>query len=471
MKSKVVILLLLFTLILSKNLQSPNKKLNDYSDILRLINQTVSNNSNFTSASYNRLAYVVDTFGPRLWGSENLQAAIDYMNQTMHVEGFDNPRLELVPDIPHWVRGEEHLTLLSPHPTPTKVPMIGLGQSLGGNVTGEVIVVTSYEDLDNKKDLVNGKIVLFNYNWTSYGKGVSFRVSGASRAARYNATGCLIRSVTPVSIASPHTGSLYYDNKYPKIPAAAISVEDADMFSRMQKRGQKIVVNLYMEARFLNNTNSYNVVGELRGSTYPDEIVLLGGHIDSWDVGPQSGANDDGGGFMTCFEAVRVLIKLGLRPKRTIRFIAWSGEEFGVSASGGYAYMRTHQNEMDKHVVAFESDIGSTDIYGFAFNGGNKGFQIIKTIGQMYFGEYGADLVTYGNAENSDNEPLFDNYKIPQMRNLIRDTEDDRYYFTYHHSAGDSMSIMNPFEMDRNVALIAGMMYIIADLPGPIPRD
>jgi carboxypeptidase Q len=393
------------------------------------------------------------------------------MNDTMTAEGFENVRLEPVLDIPHWVRGEEELTLLSPHPTPTRIPMIGLGQSVGGNVTGEVIVVSTFDELDAKKDLVNGKIVLFNMEWITYGQTVIYRSKGPSIAAKYNATACLIRSVTPVSISSPHTGSLQYDPNYPKIPAAAISVEDAAMFARMQKRGQKIVVNLYMEAKLLPNTNSSNAVGEIVGSTYPEQIILLGGHIDSWDVGPQTGANDDGGGFMTCFEAVRVLLKLGLRPKRTIRFIAWSGEEFGATTSGSVSYMNTHKTEMNNHVIAFESDLGSTDIYGFAFNGGQKGYNIIKILSQTYLKDYQADLVTFGDGGNSDNEPLFDNYQIPQMSNKIKDTSDEQLYFTYHHSAGDSMSVMNPHDMDRNVILIAGMMYMIADLPGTIPRD
>ena len=472
MKIKVIFLLILITFIVSKkkNLKNSNKA-TDYTDILKLINNTVFLNPEFTNASYNRLAYVVDTFGPRLWGSANLEEVLKYMNNSMIEEGFENPRLEPVLDIPHWVRGEERLVLLSPHPTPTKIPMIGLGQSIGGNITGEVIVFKTFEELESKKDLVSGKIVLFNQDWINYGETVQYRSQGASIAASYNAKACLVRSVTPVSISSPHTGSLYYDPRYPKIPAAAISVEDAAMFERMQKRGQKIIVNLYMEAQFLPNTNSSNVVGEIVGSTYPEQIILLGGHIDSWDVGPQTGANDDGGGFMTCFEAVRLLIKLGLRPKRTIRFIAWSGEEFGVNTSGSIAYMNAHKNEMDNHVVAFESDIGSSDIYGFAFNGGVIGYNILKILGEVYLKDYEASLITYGNAGNSDNEPLFNDYKVPQMRNLVKDTDDDKFYFTYHHSAGDSMSIMNAHDMDRNVVLIAGMMYMIADLPSAIPRD
>jgi len=226
-----------------------------------------------------------------------------------------------------------------------------------------------------------------------------------------------------------------------------------------------------MEAQFLNNTNAHNVVGELVGSTYPEQIVLLGGHIDSWDVGPQTGANDDGGGFMTCFEAVRLLVKLGLRPKRTLRFIAWSGEEFGLDSSGAMAYMRSHVDEMPNHVVAFESDLGSNFIYGFGFSGGDKGFTLLKMLSDMYLKNDYNMTFQNNNGENADTSPLNENYGVPMMRNLIQDTADNQFYFTYHHSAGDSMTIMNPDHLNRNVVMIASMLYMIADIPTKIPRD
>jgi len=442
----------------------------DYTEVLKLLNDTMTSSNQFQNASFDRLAYVVDSFGPRLWGSDNLELALKYMRDAMIEEGFENVRLEPVPNITHWVRGEEKLTLFDPRPSPTKIPMVGLGQSVGGNVTGEVIVFKTFDEMEANKDKIKGKIVLFNMEWVSYGKTVAYRSSGASRVSKYGAIGCIIRSVTPVSIASPHTGSMYYDSRYPRIPAAAISVEDAAMFERMYKRGQKIVVNLYMEAQFLPNTNSNNVVGELVGSTYPDEIVLMGGHIDSWDVGPQTGANDDGAGFMVCFEAVRLLTKLGLRPKRTLRFIAWSGEEFGSDASGSMAYMRAHKNEMEKHVLGFESDLGAQFPTGFGFTGGEKAYSILKMLSDTYMKDFNSTM-QFGGGDNADVDPLYQNYKVPMMAPIIQDTSDHKFYFTYHHSAGDSMNILNPKEMDRNVLLIASMMYLIADLPTPLPKE
>ena len=239
----------------------------------------------------------------------------------MKKDGFGNDAyLELVPNISKWVRNEEKLTLYSPRPIPTNIPLTGIGLSVGGNITGEVLVVKDFEELEEKSNMVAGKIVLFNAKWVNYSKTVIYRTAGPSRAAKYGAIGCLVRSVTPFSIESPHTGALSYDKSYKKIPAACISIEDAEMFQRMFDRGQTISINLFMGARFEGYTNSYNVIAELKGTEKPEEVILIGGHIDSWDVGPQTGANDDGGGFMVCYQALRTLKFLGLRPKRTIRY-------------------------------------------------------------------------------------------------------------------------------------------------------
>lgn len=194
-------------------------------------------------------------------------------------------------------------------------------------------------------------------------------MNGPSRAAKYGAKATLVRSVASASISSVHTGYMEYDPKYPKIPCAAITVEDAEMLQRMQNRGQTIKVNLNLQNEFVPNTYSNNVIFEIVGSTYPDQVVLAGGHIDTWDTGSQTGANDDGGGFITVFEALRLLKQSGFRPKRTIRFIAWSGEESGSLIDGAAQYASTHAKELSKHVAAFESDLGSTKLLGFGHTG------------------------------------------------------------------------------------------------------
>lgn len=193
-------------------------------------------------------------------------------------------------------------------------------------MTAEVIVVRDWDELEQMKDKVPGKIVCYNNKWVDYGTSVGYRVDGASIAAKYGAKAMLVRSVASVSVYSVHTGYMEYDPKYPKIPCAAITVEDAEMFQRMQDRGQTIRVNFNLQNEFVPNTYSNNLIFEITGATYPDQIVLAGGHIDTWDTGSQTGANDDGGGFITVFEALRLLKQSGYRPKRTLRFIAWSGE-------------------------------------------------------------------------------------------------------------------------------------------------
>jgi len=465
---KVFLSLVLFCLIstiFTNNKFLPFAKEYSYGDVVdTLINAFNATNSTFKHSAYNRTSYLVETFGPRLWGSVNLEKAIKHMYNEMVKHNFDNPRLELVPNITNWSRGKEKLTLLSPHPTPTNIPMIGLGLSVGGNVTAEVIVVHTFDELELVKDQVSGKIVLFNEEWTGYGSTVQYRAVGASAAAKHGAVGCLIRSVAPVTYETPHTGSLYYTGPE-RIPAAAISIESALMFDHMQQRGQKIIVNLYMEAQYGTEIkNSYNVVGEIRGTTYPEEIIVLGGHIDSWDTGPQTGANDDGAGFMVCFEVVKTLIELNLRPKRTLRFIAWSGEEFGRDNAGSQVYMNTHKDEMKNHILAFESDLGTTRLKGFGFTGTDFARSVVKTIANTYLTRLGCtEIVEDG--ESQDVNPLYTNYKVPMMNNYIDHTKNNDDYFAVHHSAADNMSVLDPDTMDDNVKGIASMLFIIADMP------
>ena len=471
----------LFQNLFSNEKNTPNKKEflepnkftthKDYNQIVNLISQKIKLDPDLKSAAYNRVAYLVDTFGPRLWGSEELLDASKYMQSRLIAEKFENVKLEENKNSLHWVRGSESLTMFSPRKNPTKIPMVGLGKSIGGVASGELITFESFEDLEKNASKVPGKVVLFNPKWTGYGDVSKYRANGASQAAKHGAIACLVRSLTPFSIESPHGGAMNYDENYSKIPAAAISLEDADMFERMYNRGQKVILQLKMEAHFEDLTSTYNVVGEITGSEFPNEIILIGGHIDSWDVGPQTGANDDAAGFMVCMEAVRVLIKLNLRPKRTIRFIAWSGEEFGDKNSGGPNYAKMHTNELDNHVIAFESDLGTTDIEGFGFSGGSNGFEIFKKINENYLMKnLNLTRIENGDGVMQDTTPLY-KAGIPVVRNLIKDSPDSKFYFTYHHSGGDTVSILNKDDMDKNVAAIASLFYVIADMPEKFPRN
>lgn len=228
----------------------------------------------------------------------------------------------------------------------------------------------------------------------------------------------------------------------------------------MQNRGQNITVHLIIETQFVSNCYSNNVIFEIKGAEKPDEIVLAGGHIDSWDTGSQTGANDDGGGFITVFEAFRMLKKLGFRPRRTLRFIAWSGEESGSDRDGAAQYLERHLNEVNKHVAAFESDLGSTKLIGFGHTGSGK--DIVQNVLTKYMSILGASQYS-DDGYSADVEPLSEK-GVPIFNNIIQDTPDHSFYFKYHHTAGDSMTMMNTDDLDSNVVGIAAFLYIIADL-------
>lgn len=331
-----------------------------------------------------------------------------------------------------------------------------------------VVVVNDWEELDSLKQKVAGKIVLFNPKWHDYDTSVDYRANGASRAAKYGALAALVRSVTPQSIESVHAGAMVYAEGSPKIPTAAITTEDADMFARMQKRGQTITVELDLQSFQVAGTNSNNLVFELRGTTFPEQVILMGGHIDSWDTGSQTGANDDGGGFMTVYEALRLLKNNGFRPKRTLRFIAWSGEEFGDAKNGAHQYVSRHESEIEKHIAVFESDEGSRKLIGFGFSGNATARQLLNDISSKYLSLINCNFIG-DDGEEADSADLFER-GVPMLKNIVEDTVDQQFYFTYHHTRGDSMSIMNPDQMDSNVLGIAVLTYILADLENTIGR-
>ncbi|MDZ4672825.1 MAG: M20/M25/M40 family metallo-hydrolase, partial [Gemmatimonadota bacterium] len=293
------------------------------------------------SAAWNRIAELGDRFGPRFSGTPNLEQAIDWIMAEMRRDGLDNVRGEPVM-VPRWVRGEESAELLLPRWS--KLPMLGLGGSIGtpaGGIIADVLVVSSFADLEAKAAQARGKIVLFDVPFTSYGQTVQYRSQGAIAAARAGAVASMIRSVGPFGMQTPHTGGMAYDSTVTRIAHFAITMEDAMMLHRMQDRGQPIRVRVQMAAQTLPDAPSRNVMGEIRGREFPNEVIVMGGHIDSWDVG--TGATDDGGGVVIAWEAIRLMKKLGLQPRRTIRVVGWTNEENGLR--GGNAYRDQHRGE------------------------------------------------------------------------------------------------------------------------------
>lgn len=414
--------------------------------------------------SWDRLAELTDTFGPRLSGSPALEGALRWAEARMKDDGLENVRLEPV-KVPHWVRGGESLELVEPVSARGPLVVLGLGNSVGTRregVEGELVIVKSFDELEALGEAkVRGRIVLFNVPYTSYGETVRYRGAGASRAAKLGAQAMLLRSVGPVGLRTPHTGALRYDESQSRIPAAAIPVEDAERLQRLFDRGLRLIVRLKMEARFLEDAWSANLLGEIVGRKKPHEIVLVGGHIDSWDVG--TGAMDDAGGCIATWEALRLVKKLGLRPRRTLRVVLFTNEENGLE--GAEAYLEHHRAEVMNHVLALESDSGVFSPRGFGFSGSEAARAVVKEIAAL-LGEVSATDVT-PEGGGADIGPLVRAGRVPAASLNV----DGSRYFTYHHSPADTLERLDPGELQRCVAAVAVLAYVAADLPEALPRD
>jgi carboxypeptidase Q len=426
---------------------------NEYRDVAnRLIDAATGDHDAFA-----RLTELVDRFGSRVSGSVALEKAIDWMMVEMASDGLDNVAGDPVM-VPHWVRGNESLELVLPRPR--SLPMLGLGGSIAtprGGIRAEVLVVNSFDDLTARAAEAPGRIVLFDVPFTGYGQTVAYRSQGAIAAARVGAVASLIRSVTPYSQQTPHTGNMNYDDDVRRIPHAAITVEDAAMLHRMQDRGERIEVLLKMEAEMLPDALSRNVMAEITGSEFPNEVIVLGGHIDSWDVG--QGAMDDAGGVVAAWEAVRLMKELGLRPRRTIRVVGWTSEENG--GPGGSKYVEDHADE--HHVLAMESDGGVFKPSGFGFTGSDPAFDIVTEIGSLLT-RIESGQVTRGGG-GADIGPLMQT-GVPGMGLNVDGTR----YFWYHHTDADTIDKLDPDEVALCVATFAVFAYVVADMPLRLPR-
>jgi carboxypeptidase Q len=406
-------------------------------------------------AAWNRLAELTDTFGPRLSGSENLERAIEWAVAEMKKDGLQNVRAESVM-VPHWVRGRESAEIVLPVRSP--LVLAGLGNSIGTpaeGITAELLVVKNWGELDARASDVKGRIVLFNVPFTNYGETVQYRSDGASRAAKLGARAMLLRSVGPVGLRTPHTGVLRYADDAPQIPAAAIPVEDAERLQRMQDRGLSVSVRLHMEAKFLPDAPSANVVGEILGSEHPEEVIVVGGHFDSWDIG--TGATDDGGGCIATWEALRLMKKLGLRPRRTVRVVLFTNEENGLR--GGLAYRDRHKDELANHLLMIESDGGVYKPTGFGFTGSDAGRNQVELIANRLLKEIDADTIRPGGG-GADIGPAVEAGKVPAMSLNV-----DGNYFLIHHTPADTVDRIAPDEIAKSAAAIAVMAYVVADMP------
>ena len=435
-----------------KPLPPPRVKIDEYRErASRIIGAALT-----SDVAYRRLAWLTDRIGHRLSGSEGLERAVAWAVAEMRRDGLDDVRAEKVM-VPHWVRGEESLELLEP--AGRKLPMLGLGNSVGTppeGLTAEAVVVRNFDELEALGERVRGKVVVYNVPFTTYGQTVAYRGSGASRAAKYGAVAALVRSVTPVSLQTPHTGALRYAEEGPKIPAAAVTIEGAELLQRMHDRGERPRVRLKMEARFLPDAESANVVAELKGTEKPDEIVLVSGHLDSWDVG--QGAHDDGGGCIVSWEVARLLKSLKLRPRRTIRVVLFTNEENGLR--GGTAYLDAHRAEVGKHVLAVESDSGVYRATGFGLSAqaSPQARADMREIARLLSG-IRADRID-ADGGGADIGPIMREGVTGASLNV-----DGTHYFDIHHTHADTFDKVSPQELASCVAALTVMAYVVADMP------
>jgi hypothetical protein len=416
-----------------------------------------------TSQAYDTLSYLTDMIGPRLSGSRGAAAAVAWTTARFRAWGIPVTNEPVM--VPHWVRGREEGSLVS-HMN-QKIVLTALGGSVatpGAGITAEVVEVGSFDELKTLGAKVKGKIVFFNSPmdmelvrshraFEAYGKAVAFRSAGPSRAAEYGAKAVVIRSVGSASLRTPHTGSLRYDAKQPKIPAAAMTAEDALLVHRLLLRGERVRMHLLLTPRELPDVASANVIAEWRGSEKPDEIVLIGAHLDSWDLG--TGAIDDGSGVAMVMETMRLLQEMNLRPRRTIRAVLFMNEENGLR--GGRAYFEKHKN--DKHVAAIETDAGAaapsgftTTLKGDALAGLEARTRALAAVGAGRFEttpETGADT-----------SPLVE-AGVPGF-GLV---PEPLHYFDYHHTPADTLDKVDRRELAQDTAAIAALAWALADAP------
>tara|TARA_R110002049_G_scaffold75972_3_gene195460 strand:+ start:6181 stop:7554 length:1374 start_codon:yes stop_codon:yes gene_type:complete len=423
----------------------------------KLIKSSLANEKGFE-----RLTHLTDYYGPRLSGSEILEKGIDWIVEEMKKDGFDKVWTQPVM-VPHWVRGKESATLNAP--IKKDLPMASMGGSVGtpaNGITAEVMVVKSFEELENRKSEAEGKIVLFNVAFTTYGETVQYRMNGAVAAAKHGAVASTIASVASYSMQTPHTGTMRYDESAKKIPHAALTIEDANLIERFTKRGEKVVLTLKMEAKTLPDAASRNVIAEITGSEFPEQIIVMGGHIDAWDNG--HGAMDDGGGSVAAWEALRLIKETGVRPKRTIRVVLWTNEENGLRGANEYLrWVQEEEKSLENHVLAMESDSGVFDPIGFGFSGTDEAYKILVSIGKL-LKEADSGEVRKGGG-GADIGPLMRN-GVPGMGLNV----DGSKYFWFHHTAVDTIDKVNIDDFNECVATMAVFAYAVADIDTKLPR-
>ena len=447
-----------FVVTLSFSLSS--QELNDHKVFIdKVYNEALSNGQ-----SYEWLDYLSNEIGGRLSGSINYDRSVKWGKDELNLIGIDSVWLQPVM-IPKWVRGAPEYAHIESSPGNTiSVPIAALGGSISTpsiGISANVIEVKSFDELNNiGKDSISGKIIFFNRKmdptlintFQSYGGSVNQRTQGAAKAAKLGAIGVIVRSMTTTLDDYPHTGSMYYDGLElnERIPAAAISTNGAELLSSMLSLNPNIKFFFRQNSKNFPDVLSYNVIGQIDGSERSDEIIVVGGHLDSWDLG--DGSHDDGAGIVQSMEVLRILKSLNYKPKRTIRVVLFANEENGLRGGNKYAELAKKNNET--HFFALESDAGGFTPRGFSFDTSESEFNSLKEFKHL-FKEYGADDFVIGGS-GADIGPLKDNKII-----LAGLRPDPQRYFDYHHAASDTFDKINKRELELGAAAMTALVYLL----------
>lgn len=453
---------IVFIVIILGNAQAQSE---DSIFIKRIANEVLVN-----SNAYNNLRVLTKQIGSRLTGSPKMVQAEQWGEKALKAAGADNVWLQACM-VPHWVRGgkDEAQALYENGTKSTKkeLAITALGNSIGTTqiLTAPVMEVKNFDDLFVKRTQVKGKIVFFNYpfnplfirTFDSYADAYKYRKDGPSEAAKYGAKAVIVRSMTHTPGNDPHTGALSYADSLPRLPAVAIGLDDADWLSSQLKKSA-VTVAMHTNGKFLPDTIGHNVIGEIKGSEFPDEYLLVGGHLDSWDLA--EGAHDDGTGIVQTIEVLRTFKALGYKPKRTIRFALFANEENG--GKGAEKYLEEAKRKKEQHLFALESDNGGFTPRGFKLKASETEKQ--KIAGWLpLLHEYGVYEVWEG--AGSDVEDLYDSLGVAAGE-FFPDTQ---RYFDIHHSKADVFENVNKRELELGAINMAALIYLI-DKYG-LPKD
>ena len=426
--------------------------------------------------AYKQVAHLANNIGPRLSGSAQAAKALAYVASELRAMGCE-VQLEKVM-VSHWVRGEEAAALVQfpgqAENTTQKIVLCALGASVAtppDGITAEVVVAKNFDELKAlPRDKVAGKIVLFNYPFDkqmaaegrggeAYGEAVVYRGDGPSAAARQGAVACLIRSVGGADYRLPHTGQTNYADHAPKIPAGAVTAEDADLMADLIRQGP-VKMKLILTPQQMPDVESFNVIGDIKGSEHPEQLVIVSGHLDSWDLG--TGAIDDAAGVAVSMDAANLIEKLHLKPKRTIRVIAWMNEENGLRGSKQYA--KDNEKEMSNHFAVMETDGGAGHPLGINIKGNPEVKKMLAPVAAI-LQESGAGMLNLVEHCGADIE-LLEKAGVPAFSPI----QDSRFYFNYHHTAADTLDKIVPKELVENSAVVAVAAYALANMEQPLPR-